>query len=475
MPTRIRVRNRHIAGATSPIGGIDPPVDYVVRYKLDGTDAALTAVGSPIIINGPVAPEGKASWLNDDGGFGTYYNADSESSKFYGAETGFTVTAWVKVVTTITGQGKAIIHHGQTGASLDGFNVRLSNDNKIQVVSNNNFGGKGNTDLNDGKWHHVAGMYTGTERRVYVDGVLDATPTSFTFNTITGATETRIGVNQSANNAWFGGGIDDVRYYSRALSAAEIRAIANERQVHWTPAFIPTLGWFDAMEISTITESAGAVSQLDDKSGNSHNLTQGTGSAQPIVYSRYINRMPVLDFDGANDFLSIADKTFFDAPCEVFFCGSTDDTSSLQQITGRRETGENFYLFRYVPTGLVETFITGPGSVNLSIDTAAHVIHSFYGADSSDLYGIDIDGGTPSTGTMIDNFNTPAYTGNIKVGQRSDSAEHDLNGLFGEMVVVNSVLSASNRDRITGYLAWKWGLVASLDAGHPYKSAPPLR
>jgi hypothetical protein len=46
-------------------------------------------------------------------------------------------------------------------------------------------------------------------------------------------------------------------------------------------------------------------------------------------------------------------------------------------------------------------------------------------------------------------------------------------GMIGEIVIVNEFLSDANRQKIEGYLAWKWGLVASLDVSHPYKTAPP--
>ena len=37
----------------------------------------------------------------------------------------------------------------------------------------------------------------------------------------------------------------------------------------WTPAYLLTEAWYDAADLATITEAAGAVSQWDDKSGKS--------------------------------------------------------------------------------------------------------------------------------------------------------------------------------------------------------------
>jgi len=40
-------------------------------------------------------------------------------------------------------------------------------------------------------------------------------------------------------------------------------------------------------------------------------------------------------------------------------------------------------------------------------------------------------------------------------------------------VQVESDGSADTRYKVEGYLAWKWGLVANLPSGHPYKNLPP--
>ena len=42
-----------------------------------------------------------------------------------------------------------------------------------------------------------------------------------------------------------------------------------------------------------------------------------------------------------------------------------------------------------------------------------------------------------------------------------------------EIVMYNTVLDTTQRQKIEGYLAWKWGLQANLPSGHPYKSAAP--
>ena len=58
------------------------------------------------------------------------------------------------------------------------------------------------------------------------------------------------------------------------------------------------------------------------------------------------------------------------------------------------------------------------------------------------------------------------------IGARSNIANF-FDGDVAEIVIYQSLLSQDAIDRVQGYLAWKWGLVSSLPAGHKYKSYPP--
>jgi hypothetical protein len=42
-----------------------------------------------------------------------------------------------------------------------------------------------------------------------------------------------------------------------------------------------------------------------------------------------------------------------------------------------------------------------------------------------------------------------------------------------EVLVYNTVLTDTPRQKIEGYLAWKWGLQSTLPPDHPYKTAAP--
>jgi hypothetical protein len=46
-------------------------------------------------------------------------------------------------------------------------------------------------------------------------------------------------------------------------------------------------------------------------------------------------------------------------------------------------------------------------------------------------------------------------------------------GNIGEVITYPTALTTLDRQKVEGYLAWKWGLQANLPVGHPYKNAPP--
>jgi hypothetical protein len=81
----------------------------------------------------------------------------------------------------------------------------------------------GNKNINDGQWHHVAGVYDGTNKYLYVDGALDSS-TPVTGTMAQNSYPVCIGENAEAPGHLWNGLIDEASIYNRALSASEIQA-----------------------------------------------------------------------------------------------------------------------------------------------------------------------------------------------------------------------------------------------------------
>jgi beta-galactosidase len=83
--------------------------------------------------------------------------------------------------------------------------------------------------VNDGRWHHAAGTYNGSQICLYVDGKLDVSLTASGTIKINDH-PIYIGENSERPDRFWNGLIDDVRLYSYALTADEVAAIYADRK-----------------------------------------------------------------------------------------------------------------------------------------------------------------------------------------------------------------------------------------------------
>jgi hypothetical protein len=79
----------------------------------------------------------------------------------------------------------------------------------------------GVTPVTDGQWHHVAVVYDGSFKRLYVDGNLEAS-SPFSLPVDTNDLKVRLGFNEQSPVGQYSGALDDVRIYDRAISGQEI-------------------------------------------------------------------------------------------------------------------------------------------------------------------------------------------------------------------------------------------------------------
>jgi len=92
----------------------------------------------------------------------------------------------------------------------------------------------GRTRVDDGQWHHVAGVFDRGQVSIFIDGQVDATTRAGnTFGTgnprfgfVGVGSEATTFDGDKAPESYFDGEVDDVRLYTRALSAEEIARLA---------------------------------------------------------------------------------------------------------------------------------------------------------------------------------------------------------------------------------------------------------
>ncbi|MCF7975484.1 MAG: discoidin domain-containing protein [Phycisphaerae bacterium] len=87
----------------------------------------------------------------------------------------------------------------------------------------------------DDTWHHIAWVDDNGTARLYIDGLLDGGDFNYTRGTMALDTTTIGGILRAAPSHWFTGQIDEVRIYSRALSAGEALGLAGKTQSIYKP------------------------------------------------------------------------------------------------------------------------------------------------------------------------------------------------------------------------------------------------
>jgi hypothetical protein len=78
---------------------------------------------------------------------------------------------------------------------------------------------------------------------------------------------------------------------------------ADTNATEWTPAQLASTAWLDASDSSTITTTAGKVSQWNDKSGSNQHFVAPTAQREPTYGARRLNHKKVVDFI-ADDYLN---------------------------------------------------------------------------------------------------------------------------------------------------------------------------
>jgi hypothetical protein len=134
-----------------------------------------------------------------------------------------TVEAWINTNTPMSHQGIIERYNNSAGMGTNdgGYALRIINNGKVRfftlqngvqfdsITSNSTL-----ATLRAG-WHHVAGVFDGSQMRIYIDGKLDNSKSS-TFAPVTGTTDVKIGV-QADGTGFFNELIDEVRVTGAAV------------------------------------------------------------------------------------------------------------------------------------------------------------------------------------------------------------------------------------------------------------------
>ena len=278
----------------------------------------------------------------------------------------------------------------------------------------------------------------------------------------------------------------------RATRLTAIARGARSGSLAWTPSALNSALalWLDADDAGTITLNGSTVSQWNDKSGNARHVSQATAANQPTRTLNGLGGRAVITFDGA-DWLFNANPGALlrnvAGGTVAAVVRYTDAVSQRIPVTVMSGTGAGVRLAAVLQT----TGTTNILSRRLDADASASSVVSppaytngtsiiqvgvaRYSAGALDQFVNGVAGGTgtfPSSGNSSDTDSATLIIGGTSTDD-GVTLTNQMLGFVGEAVYTNTALSTTDRERLEGYLAWKWGLEANLPAGHPFRNTPP--
>lgn len=329
-------------------------------------------------------------------------------------------------------------------------------------------------------------------------------------------------LNTGALSFYYPGNINEIIIYNNILSTPQRQQIEGYLAAKWglssslpttqpfyllrsipsTPIFTPTslsncFLWLDGNDPTTVGVSGTNVTAWNDKSGTGNNLT--TISATPPTYS---STTGAITFTAANQTAirgaltsSITNPITTFVVCLITSPG-VDGARNLLNF-GTSGSSASFFAGQYnlvsTPTGSPAFFTyannaqnpTGQGiNVQTYIPTTYNTIGIF--ANSSTYSGTNLTNntflnGNTSTYSAVNTTWTvasPYVTTASYVAIGNDTAGTggtggSFNGNIYEVLAFSRTLSATERQQVEGYLAWKWGLQNTLPTTHRYYKFRP--
>lgn len=241
-------------------------------------------------------------------------------------------------------------------------------------------------------------------------------------------------------------------------------------EIPWTPRQLAsTAFWFDAEDTTCFANNETVVKSFS-KVGDYTLTGQGT-----YLESGFLGN-PTVSFNGTNDVLDTNGGDILNGAPDawVFVAHTVDngpsnpflfhlsDTSSSNALFSMQPRSNGLIWFRVQTASISNTSggSSAPGEYITGMRTAGSTLHAYQNGTELTLGNPTITSGFPAASNAL-----------IAIG--NDNSGNHLDGNVSEVVVGNGTLSDSDRERIEGYLAHKWGLTSSLPTAHPYKSSAP--
>lgn len=305
--------------------------------------------------------------------------------------------------------------------------------------------------LHDGTWRHICAIRdSDTSGRLFLNGAFQETIT----HAVSGAAVRYVGANDAGTMAgYWDGRLDDVRIYSRALSAGEVAAIWNGASGHEKE------GTFQSGPNLVLNSAGTALYAWQSVVGSNHSFRQTTAANRPTL-GVMGDRRAIL-FDTTNDVLGSALTTgdaFTSTAKTIFAVLQPTETASseilcdagLAEFRLVMDSGNQPQFLNY-DSGGGDTTYYGGGGVYIYHTTVPNVTWARH--DRTSITG-SLNGKV--TSNHVESFTTATTTGTLQLGNSASSGYSSK--YIGELITFNKALSFDVIQTIELGLAKKWGI-----------------
>ena len=182
-----------------------------------------------------------------------------------------------------------------------------------------------------------------------------------------------------------------------------------------------------------------------------------SGTNRPTYYIDSVTSLPLVKFDGTDDYMNLPDKTipYGNSNYTVFLVSKTNALSAGAVLCAYSSTNNYSNCFRYAATAIFYNYwynndlSTTVGSV---VKDKLQIFSFTYSNTTEIGRNAYINGVSKATAVTTVNrasVTTPHYVSSIL---------EPLNGYIGEIIVFDRTLTLQERKDIEGYLGKKWGI-----------------
>jgi len=430
-----------VPGAVWPLNETTSPTAY--DYSGAGNNGTQNG-GLTLGVAGPQPPV--------DAGFSagnTAYQFDGSSSfilcgtncSFAGA-TDFTLEAWVNTTNNTSGeiiQQRSSSGYGGTANGYNGeYQLAVNANGTISFAV---YGGGAyqftfsspvtSKYVNDGNWHHVAAVRSGTIGTIYIDGSAVASASGPTEAPLDSTIPTFIGFDQRNSANFFNGLLADVAIYSHALTAARIADHALKGVLGTSPL--------------VIGEVAGGFIQDSKPSGTPHpGLNYGTiwlaTSADTSITRTNVAQFPMgrqivipanADFNATNGTI-----------CFWMLVPTPPATGNGTMLFDRRTSSGTVMFVDSTSAINLQTYGGGNFSGGSVVDGNWHFVAYTYDQGSGGSQSLYVDGNLMASQPNAAAWSWPA-TQEIELGRSHDTYWQYYNGQMADFRIYSRILAAA--------------------------------